>query len=322
MYVTVIKFMKNDIQRHHYFPVDDAAMAAGLYLTGSGRERYKPFETYPHATHPRMYMFSWNSGRILPEYQLVYIQSGTGEFESHATGRIEVSAGTALLLLPDVWHRYRPTAKTGWTEMYLSFNGQIPHIWQLTGLITRQNPVRRVNTPVKLAESMGAIIELAGNNPTMSPQQMALLTLGTLALVLGGSRPVHQNNTVDSAPPERVPTQDLIVNAGLHLIWNQSHRNLSVHDIAGKLGVQRRTLARHFLSVRGRNVLAEITSCRVARAQRMLRETRLPVKRIAYAAGFNSPTHLAVVFRREIGLSPREYREKGMADLPEPALRQ
>ena len=312
--------MKNDIHRHTYFPVDDAAIATGLYLTGAGREQYRPFENYPQATHPRMYMFSWNTGRVLPEYQLVYIYAGQGEFESRATGRIPIKAGTALLLLPDVWHRYRPTAKTGWSEVYLSFNGQIPHIWQTTGLITQENLVRRVHRPAKLVETMGAIIEFTRTNPGASPQHMALLTLGTLALALGESLPVCHHQSQRTTPHKFVPTQDAIVNAGLHLIWNQSHRNLSVMDIARRLGIQRRTLARHFLSVRGCNVLEELTACRLARAQRMLRETRLPIKRIAYAAGFSSPTHLAVVFRRELHTTPQQYRQTGAAQDREPGI--
>ncbi len=306
--------MKNDIERPIYFPVDDAAMATGLYLTGAGREQYRPFERYPHTAHPRMYMFTWETGRVLPEYQLVYIYSGSGEFESHVTGRANIKAGTALLLLPDVWHRYRPTAGTGWAEVYLSFNGQIPHMWQTTGLISPANLVRTIKTPERLAESMDAIIEFTRKNPSGSPRELALLTLGALAIALGNGEATEARQAGKPPATHTVPTQDAIVNAGLHLIWNQSHRNLSVHDIARALGIQRRTLSRHFLSARGRNVLEELTACRLARAQRMLRETRLPVKRIAYAAGFSSPTHLAVVFRRELGTTPQQYRNKGSGD--------
>ena len=102
-----------------------------------------------------------------------------------------------------------------------------------------------------------------------------------------------------------------------------------------RLRIQRRTLARHFLSLRGCNVLEELTACRLARAQRMLRETRLPIKRIAYAAGFSSPTDLgacpsnrnpghyldrllAVVFRRELHTTPQQYRQTGTAQDREP----
>ncbi len=307
--------MKNDIERPLYFPVDDAAMATGLYLTGAGCEQYKPLEHYPHTAHPRMYMFTWETGRVLPEYQLVYIYSGSGEFESHATGRIKIKAGTALLLLPDLWHRYRPAAATGWAEVYLSFNGQIPHIWQTTGLITPANLVRTIKTPERLAESMDAIIEFTRRIPSCSPRELALLALGTLAIALDNSEAITTRQSEKPPATPAAPTPDTIVNAGLHLIWNQSHRNLSVYDIARALGIQRRTLSRHFLSARGRNVLEELTLCRLARAQRMLRETRLPVKRIAYAAGFSSPTHLAVVFRRELGTTPQQYRKRGSMDV-------
>ena len=94
----------------------------------------------------------------------------------------------------------------------------------------------------------------------------------------------------------------------MEIIWNHSHRDLSVKVIARQLGVNTRTLERRFRKTIGRTVLEELTSCRVGRAQLMLRNTHLPIKRIAYAAGFSSPTHLAVVFQRKIRQTPGQLR--------------
>jgi transcriptional regulator GlxA family with amidase domain len=42
----------------------------------------------------------------------------------------------------------------------------------------------------------------------------------------------------------------------------------------------------------------------------MLSETHLPIKRIAHAAGFGSVTHMGVVFRRKLNITPAQYRAK------------
>ena len=83
------KVMKGDTH-FGYFPVNDTAIATGFYLTGAGVERIDPRQSYPLPNHPEMYQFTWNAGRILPEYQLVYLTAGEGEFHSHETGRVRI----------------------------------------------------------------------------------------------------------------------------------------------------------------------------------------------------------------------------------------
>ncbi len=295
--------MKSDISAHIYFPVADAAIAMGLYLTGAGQEVAAPNTAYPQPIHPDMYMFSWKLGRVLPEYQLVYVYEGRGEFESHETGHIPIEPGTALLLIPDVWHRYRPAITTGWRVGYICFNGQIPHIWQLAGLISPAHAVRQISDPKPLEQSLDKIIHAAVEHPGGAPQGLALMALTALTIVLGDG-----TQTGLRTAPHPTLSEDKIVDASLKLIWNHSHRNLSVADIARHLKITRRTLTRHFLKACGCGVLDELTACRLSRAQRMLRETHLPIKRIAYAAGFSSPTHLAMVFRRTLQMTPGQYR--------------
>ena len=139
---------------HGYFPVDDNVFTVGFYLTGAGVEHVEPHETYPLPSHPDMYEFSWNTGRVLPEYQLVYIGRGEGVFESRETGLVNIQGGMAMLLLPNVWHRYRPKPKTGWDEHWISFNGQIPHVWQQAGLLDPASAVWQTSRAKALANGM------------------------------------------------------------------------------------------------------------------------------------------------------------------------
>jgi len=47
---------------------------------------------------------------------------------------------------------------------------------------------------------------------------------------------------------------------------------------------------------------------RLEKARRLLRETNRSVIEIGLDVGYTSPSHFAQIFRREVGISPREYR--------------
>ena len=47
---------------------------------------------------------------------------------------------------------------------------------------------------------------------------------------------------------------------------------------------------------------------RMERARRLLRETKRSIVEIGLNVGYNSPSHFARIFRREVGISPSEYR--------------
>ncbi len=298
--------MKSDTS-FGYFPVNHTAIATGFYLTGAGVERIAPRASYPLPDHPEMYQFSWKTGRVLPEYQLVFLSAGHGEFESLETGAVHVQAGAALIILPDVWHRYRPKSHTGWTVYWLSFNGQVPHFWQQAGLLTSASAVYSQATNTLPVRTLEQIVQRA----VKSPQDPGSASLSSLALIAGMLAATPNGRPIDgfrhySARPAN--SAGPVLQRAMEIIWNHSHRDLSVKVIAGQLGVSTRTLERSFRKAVGRTVLEELTSCRVARAQLMLRNTRLPIKRIAYAAGFSSPTHLAVVFQRTLGQTPGQIR--------------
>jgi transcriptional regulator GlxA family with amidase domain len=46
------------------------------------------------------------------------------------------------------------------------------------------------------------------------------------------------------------------------------------------------------------------------RVQELLASTSLPVGEVAAATGFENPEYLSVMFRRECGMSPREWRAR------------
>jgi len=105
-----------------YLATSKEDMEWGIYLNSAGSQKIPVKSSYPPEGHPSAYSFTWEQGRILPEYQLNYIIDGAGIMETDY-GKFQVKTGSLMVIFPGEWHRYRPLATKGWTENYIGFNG-------------------------------------------------------------------------------------------------------------------------------------------------------------------------------------------------------
>nr|WP_255556173.1 helix-turn-helix transcriptional regulator [Brenneria sp. L3-3C-1] len=81
-----------------------------------------------------------------------------------------------------------------------------------------------------------------------------------------------------------------------------------LNQLAAICAMSRFHFSRAFHNTVGQNPSSWFIRRRAERAKKMLLETDMPIINIALAVGYDSPSHFAHVFRRETGVSPREYR--------------
>ena len=292
---------------YHYLPVTEDAMRWGIYITGAGRGVVAAGQSYPPASHPNLYRLDWQRGRTLPEFQVILITDGEGIFESEPTGVNVVESGTLLFLLPDVWHRYRPHRAGGWTERWLSFNGELAHRLMDQGLICAQSAIRKAQNRATARHAFDRLLDRIHRRPTQNSIVLSLHAMTLLATLI--ETPTGQPLASSVAQVDFPDITDPLVSAAIDFIWTRSHQPLSVPQIARALELNRRTLERRFQAVRGRSVLAEINACRLSRAQRLLAETDLPIKVVTRLAGFTSEERMRVTFVEREGLPPAAYRK-------------
>jgi AraC-like DNA-binding protein len=292
---------------HYYLPVNDDALRWGVYLTGIGRAVCAPGRPYPSADHPRLYQFRWENGRTLPECAVVVITEGQGVFESEMTGVVSAPAGSTFVLPPGVWHRYRPSVKTGWTEHWFCLSGELVHRLVEQHFLRFEKYVRPAHNAAVLARSIDDLMETIHRDPIKNPILLSMHALGLLATVIestvGPDLP-----SADASMPSSKSSLDPIVARSIALIWTLGHQAISVDEIAKAVGVSRRTLQRHFLENVGHSIVQEIIGCRLSRAKRLLMETNVPIKVAAFLAGFSSEERMRVSFLQREGVSPTEFR--------------
>lgn len=291
-----------------YLPVNEKTSSCGLYVTGAGRAVVKPGDKYPPCGQPMLYHCDWHRGRTLPEYQLVFISNGAGEFESQATTRVEIDGPALIFLFPGVWHRFRPLPDVGWTERWISFNGElVPRLFAI-GSFDPNLAVARPRDPNRLAANYDYVLDALRDHADREPAVLTFHLLRTFADAV--AQRLDDSLKCSGAQNDNAAAKvsDPIVQKALEIIWSHCQHPLSVGDIARQLPVTRRTLDRRFVEATGRSVLEEINACRLSRAKRLLEETDEPVKTVAHLAGFSSTERMRVLFVEREGKSPSEYR--------------
>ena len=101
---------------------------------------------------------------------------------------------------------------------------------------------------------------------------------------------------------------DPLVAKALALVAGNLSRPWGVAQLSRELGVPPLRLGRHFTAELGRTPGAEILRQRLSKARTLLRETELTLEEIASQCGFCNASYLSNLFRREMGMTPRQWR--------------
>ena len=93
-------------------------------------------------------------------------------------------------------------------------------------------------------------------------------------------------------------------------IRSHACEGIRVADVVRALSISRRTMENHFRQSVGHSPGEEIALVRLERAKELLTETDLSMTHVSGMAGFNEPPRFNAFFRRHVGLSPSEYRQR------------
>jgi AraC-like DNA-binding protein len=287
-----------------YLPVSAREKNWGFYVTGGGFNSIAPGESYPRSGHPRMYAFHWSHGRRLPEYQVLYIARGRGEFESERSGWQSVAAGCALLLFAGVWHRYRPLKDFGWDEYWVSYDGDYVQRLIDNGFLKPEEPVLKTGLDETILRAYLSLIERMRVEPAGFPQLIAADTMQILAAVLGAVR----NQQLGSR-------RNAMIRQAKSLLEADVAGTLTIDRLAAQLAVSPTHFYRLFKEHTGMSPYQYRLQLSIHRAKEMLHGTNLSVKEIAKKLHYESEFHFSKIFKKKTAFSPCQWRE--LSFLPE-----
>jgi AraC-like DNA-binding protein len=114
---------------------------------------------------------------------------------------------------------------------------------------------------------------------------------------------------LDTVDPQAAPESTWVTRVRV-LVQNQlGDQDLSVRGLAQQCGCTADYLSHLFRQQTGEALVAYINRMRIDRAARLLAESALAVKEVAWACGYANPSYFIHTFRAQHGQTPTAYRQ-------------
>lgn len=248
------------------------AQAAGLFVSPG------------YGTHP---------DRVIDTWELILVRSGSLHIEEHGVA-FRVGPGESLLMPPERRHR-----------------GLSEHPEELSFYWIHFAPAeRRLRPPLRLPQH---VRPARGERlAELFHQFVADRTAGTLtppaadALLL---LMLHET-TFPADAADGGGGGLALVRKAEEYVSHQMRRGIGPGDVARALGYNTAYLSRLVRRVHGVTLGGFIHRVQVAQARTLLQDSAAPLKQVASRCGFRDVGYFRRVFRRELGIAPREYRSR------------
>jgi LacI family transcriptional regulator len=102
--------------------------------------------------------------------------------------------------------------------------------------------------------------------------------------------------------------EDIVL--AVRFIREHAAEPLQVDDVLDHVPLSRRSLERRFRQLVRHSITDEIRRAHIARAKELLANTELAMSQVAAGSGFTTATRLGIVFHKEVGESPTEFRRR------------
>jgi len=283
-----------------YLPVHDQDENWSLMVKTAGFQSVLPDSIYPTRGHTREYTFNFQRGRVLDEFQMIYITKGSGTFESASCKNILIGEGTVFFLFPGEWHRFRPEQPTGWDSYWVGFKGKFADNLLDNGYLSVNKPVVRIGYNEEIVGLFQRVLE-AGNEERSGYQQyISGIVIHLLGYIYFRMKDNHYE---DKAIVQKIDKARLYIRERVNTV-------ISPETIAKELNMTYSWFRRLFKQYTGLSPAQYIIKLRLQRAKELLSTTTRPVKEIAVIMNYESVDYFSTQFRRQAKMTPTQYRNR------------
>jgi AraC family transcriptional regulator len=270
------------------FPRHALALPAMLTSVGFHRETTKEYDWHG--------LKRGNAEFVLFQHSV----SGWGMLEYEGR-RFRVEPGQTMLLhFPHDNRYWLPPESEQWELLYVCLSGrEVMRIWR--EIEKRRGPLVSLGKESKALTAAVRTIERVIQGEIESPFEASARAYEMAMLLL--------DDLITDAPGIERPD---FVDEIQRFVRGNYREDIGVEDLARVAGLSRYHFSRVFKAWHGHSPGEYILDMRLRESARLLRETTLSVKEVAFECGFRDYNYFCRVFRRNMGISPGGFRKSGM----------
>jgi AraC-like DNA-binding protein len=290
--------IKNELNSNYLISSEEDELW-GLTVTTVGQQKISENQAYPPTNHPNGYFFNVDKGRVLNEYQLLYITNGNGVFTyGNNKQSCLITEGKMFFLMPGIWHSYKPIENTGWNEYWIGFNGDIIERIVEKGFFINRAPVFSIGLNEPIVDLYIKAIDIANEERAGYQQALAGIVMHILGLMF------YRDKTRDFEDENLI----LKINKAKIIMRESIYTALTAEDIAKQLNVGYSGFRRAFKELTGNSPSQYMLELKLNEAKLQLSTTTLSIKEISYNLNFENPDYFPIFFKKRTGMTPIEYR--------------
>jgi len=281
-----------------YLTVGEEEKKWDIFINVIGSSIVKKNEIYPLTGHPFSYYFTWQNGRTLSEFQIIYITQGKGVFENKY-GTFKVEEGSFIIIFPEEWHRYKPTEEHGWTENYIGFQGGIAEHFMSQIGVSSKKPIINSGVKESFIDCYLKIFDLIENEQP----SYQLISSGHLIKLIG--------LLIASQKEEGLQGDKIAetIEKIRFLIREQVETDIVMQDIAADFNMGYSYFRKMFKKYTGVSPKQYHLQLKIVRAKGLLLNTDMSVKEVCYTLGFQSTSYFSRIFKQKMGITPVSIKE-------------
>ncbi len=256
-------------------------LVQSLYLTDVG--------FFPHALH---HYREREEG--IEEYILIYCVEGTGYI--HVEDRkYEVNEQEAFSIPCCTRHKYYASKEDPWSILWVHFKGENVKYFPLGDCNIIQILSREAdNRIMTLFQILFRVLE---RNYT---QGNFIYISQVLSLILSE---IYFREKVDG-----VSKQNKHITTIIRFMYQHINENLRLEDLSRELDLSKSYINAVFKKYANRAPIDFFINLKMQEACKLLKSTELYIREISSLLGYEDPYYFSRIFKKAIGMSPREYR--------------
>jgi AraC-like DNA-binding protein len=282
----------------HYLPYSEEDEKLGMLCTTAGSVSVPPGTVYPPQKndHPALFR-PVAEGRVLPEFQLIYLTEGEGTF-SCGNNSYRVLPGCTLLVLPGVKHMYRPLQETGWQEYWVGFKGTYFSRLLKEERLSPEFVFFETGLHNHILSYFNQIFEEVRSQRPLYQFKTCALILSLIAEVLTRERREVQPNYYEK-----------IVARAKYLMESNVYGAINLPNISEELGISSSRLNEIFKTYTSMTPYQYFIQIKIHKAESLLEKEDIPIKEAAFRMGFEDQYYFSRLFKSKTGVSPSDWKK-------------
>jgi AraC-like DNA-binding protein len=282
----------------HYLPYSEEDEKLGMVCTTAGNIKIAPNTVYPprKTEHPVMYR-QVAEGRILNEFQILYITEGEGSFTAGEATHT-VRPGAMFLLLPGVKHRYKPVYEIGWHEYWVGFNGAYFQRLLQQEIISRENIFFEIGLHDYILTTFDRIFDEVTTQRPLFQFKACVEVLSLISEMLAHERRQKQPNYYQK-----------IVEKAKYIMESNIYSAINLPNIAEEIGISTSRLNEVFKTYTSMTPYQYFSHIKIQKAERLLEQEEASIKEVAFKLGFEDQHYFSRLFRNKTGIAPSKWRK-------------